>query len=149
MSGNLFFERSNLLFNVLLWPACLLLHLFMLRGVDDERPRRWWPVVHVGNVLLMILMAATILDRAIDLGQLRGTDWAAGILLTACTSAAAGAGVRSRLDRYASRLAARPLPAPVRTPGGRWRGDTHPRWCIDRGLHSAGQRGAPTLPAAA
>ena len=24
-------------------------------------------------------------DRAIDLGQLRGTDWAAGILLTACT----------------------------------------------------------------
>ncbi len=85
VSGNLFFERSNLLFNVLLWPACLLLHLFMLRGVDDERPRRWWPVVHVGNVLLMTLMAATILDRAIDLGQLRGTDWAAGILLTACT----------------------------------------------------------------
>lgn len=85
VSGNLFFERSHLLFNVLLWPVCLLLHLFMLRGVDDERPRRWWPVVHVGNVLLMILMAATILDRAIDLGQLRGTDWAAGILLTACT----------------------------------------------------------------
>ena len=85
VAGNLFFERSNLLFNVLLWPACLLLHLLMLRGVDDERPRRWWPVVHVGNVLLMILMAATILDRAIDLGQLRGSDWAAGILLTAST----------------------------------------------------------------
>ena len=51
VAGNLFFERSNLLFNVLLWPACLLLHLLMLRGVDDERPRRWWPVVHVGNVL--------------------------------------------------------------------------------------------------
>ena len=33
----------------------------------------------------MILMAATILDRAIDLGQLRGSDWAAGILLTAST----------------------------------------------------------------
>ena len=59
--------------------------------------------------LLMILMAATILDRAIDLGQLRGTDWAAGILLTACTVLLLGAGVRSRLDRYASRLAARPL----------------------------------------
>ncbi len=83
--ANLLFDRSHLLFNVLLWPTCLLLHLFMLRGVDDDRPRRWWPVVHVGNVLLMILMAATILDRAIDLGQLRGTDWAAGILLAACT----------------------------------------------------------------
>ena len=51
VSGNLFFERSNLLFNVLLWPACPLLHLFMLGGVDDERPRRWWPVVHVGNAV--------------------------------------------------------------------------------------------------
>jgi len=85
VSGNLVFERSHLLFNVLLWPTCLLLHLLMLRGVDNDRPQRWWPIVHVGNVLLMILMAATILDRAIDLGHLRGTDWAAGILLTACT----------------------------------------------------------------
>jgi uncharacterized membrane protein len=72
-------------FNFALWPVAIAIHLFMLRGVDALMPRRWWRVVHGGNVLLLILVVAAVLDRAITVGQLRNTDWAAGILLTACT----------------------------------------------------------------
>jgi len=72
-------------FNFVLWPFAIAVHLFMLRRVDYDAPQPWWSLVHVGNVLLLVLVVASVLDRAIMAGQLRNTDWAAGILLTACT----------------------------------------------------------------
>ena len=77
--------RANLYFDLLLWPACLVLHLIMLRGVDALAPQRWWRIVHAGNTLLVILLIGGFLHRAANSGELRYTDWAAVIMLLAST----------------------------------------------------------------
>ena len=77
--------RASLYFDLLLWPACFVLHLIMLRGVDALAPQRWWRVVHAGNTLLVILLIGGFLHRAANSGDVRYTDWAAVILLLAST----------------------------------------------------------------
>ena len=77
--------RAPLYFDLLLWPACFVLHLIMLRGVDALAPQRWWRVVHAGNTLLAILLIGGFLHRAANSGEVRHTDWAAVILLLAST----------------------------------------------------------------
>ena len=77
--------RAPLYFDLLLWPACFVLHLIMLRGVDALAPQRWWRVVHAGNTLLVILLIGGFLHRAANSGEVRYTDWAAVILLLAST----------------------------------------------------------------
>ncbi len=77
--------RAPLYFDLLLWPACFVLHLIMLRGVDALAPQRWWCVVHAGNTLLVILLIGGFLHRAANSGEVRYTDWAAVILLLAST----------------------------------------------------------------
>ncbi len=77
--------RAPLYFDLLLWPACFVLHLIMLRGVDALSPARWWRAVHAGNTLLVILLIGGFLHRAANSGEVRYTDWAAVILLLAST----------------------------------------------------------------
>ena len=77
--------RANLYFDLLLWPACFVLHLIMLRGVDALAPERWWRAVHAGNTLLVILLIGGFLHRAANSGEVRYTDWSAVILLLAST----------------------------------------------------------------
>ena len=77
--------RAPLYFDLLLWPACFVLHLIMLRGVDALAPQRWWRMVHSGNTLLVILLIGGFLHRAANSGAVRYTDWAAVILLLAST----------------------------------------------------------------
>ena len=77
--------RASLYFDLLLWPACFVLHLIMLRGVDALAPQRWWRVVHAGNTLLVILLIGGFLHRAANSGGVRYTDWAAVVLLLAST----------------------------------------------------------------
>ncbi len=77
--------RAPLYFDLLLWPACFVLHLIMLRGVDALAPQRWWRVVHAGNTLLVILLIGGFLHRTANSGEVRYTDWAAVILLLAST----------------------------------------------------------------
>lgn len=75
--------RASLYFDLLLWPACFVLHLVMLRGVDALSPQRWWRIVHAGNTLLLILLIGGFLYRAVNAAGLRHTDWAAVIMLLA------------------------------------------------------------------
>ncbi len=77
--------RAPLYFDLLLWPACFVLHLIMLRGVDALAPQRWWRIVHAGNTLLVILLIGGFLHRAANSGEVRYTDWAAVIMLLAST----------------------------------------------------------------
>jgi uncharacterized membrane protein len=77
--------RAPLYFDLLLWPACFLLHVIMLRSVDALAPQRWWRIVHSGNTLLVILLIGGFLHRAANSGEVRYTDWAAVILLLAST----------------------------------------------------------------
>jgi uncharacterized membrane protein len=79
--------RASLYLDVLLWPACLLLHLAMLRGVDALSPQQWWRVVHAGNTPLIILLIGGFLYRAANSGEVRHTDWTVAILLLASTMA--------------------------------------------------------------
>ncbi len=76
---------TSLYFDLLLWPACFVLHLIMLRGVDALAPQRWWRIVHAGNTLLVILLIGGFLHRAANSGEVRYTDWAAVIMLVAST----------------------------------------------------------------
>ena len=80
-----FNTRASLWFDVLLWPLCFALHLIMLRGVDALSPARWWRLVHVGNMLLLVLLIGGFLNRVIAAAELRHTDWAVVILLFAST----------------------------------------------------------------
>lgn len=77
--------RASFYFDLLLWPACFVLHLIMLRGVDALAPERWWRIVHAGNTLLVILLIGGFLHRAANAGEVRYTDWAAVIMLFAST----------------------------------------------------------------
>jgi len=77
--------RASLYFDLLLWLACFVLHLIMLRGVDALAPQRWWRFVHVGNTVLAILLIGGFLHRAANSDEVRYTDWAAVILLLAST----------------------------------------------------------------
>jgi len=83
--GGALFSHSGLVFNAIVWPLCLVMHLVVLRGADDEAPQFWWRAVHIGGVVIGLTIIGVLLDRAIDLGRLRGTDWAAGIVLAAGT----------------------------------------------------------------
>ena len=78
-------SRASLYFDLLLWPACFVLHLIMLRSVDALSPQRWWRIVHAGNTLLTILLIGGFLHRAANSGEVRYTDWAAVIMLFAST----------------------------------------------------------------
>ena len=77
--------RAPLYLDLMLWPACFVLHLIMLRGVDAFAPQRWWRVMHAGNTLLVILLIGGFLHRAANSGEVRYTDWAVVILLLAST----------------------------------------------------------------
>jgi uncharacterized membrane protein len=69
----------------LAWPLALLLHVLMLRRLDGGMPGAWWPLVHAGNVWLMVLLAGNVLVYAISRAVLWQTAWATVILLVAGT----------------------------------------------------------------
>ena len=137
VSGNLFFRTSESAVQRAAPGPPVRCCICSCCAASTTSAARWWPVVPRWQRALMILMAATILDRAIDLGQTARHRLGCWHSADRLHSVAAGAGVRSRLDRHASRLAARPLPAPVRLQAGG--GVARSRsLSIDRGLHSAG-----------
>ena len=65
------------------WPVALLLHVLMLRGLDQGEPRPWWPWVHAGGVWLLVLLAGNLLVFAVGKADLWQTAWATVILLVA------------------------------------------------------------------
>jgi uncharacterized membrane protein len=80
-----FISRASLWLDLLLWPLCFALHLYMLRNVDALSPQRWWRIVHIGNTLLVVLLIGGFLNRVIVAAELRHTDWAHVIMLVAST----------------------------------------------------------------
>ena len=70
----------------LAWPLALLMHALMLRRLDVGGPRAWWPLVHAGNVWLLVLLAGNVLVYAISKAVLWQTAWATVILLVSGTA---------------------------------------------------------------
>jgi len=67
----------------IVWPLLVLLHLRMLRRLDQDPPAQWWPWVHAGGVWLLALLAGNLLMYAVDTAGLWDSAWASVILLVA------------------------------------------------------------------
>jgi uncharacterized membrane protein len=69
----------------LVWLVALVMHIVMLRRLDNGPPPRLWSWTHSGGVWLLVLLGGNFLLWLVESAQLYRTAWASVILLTSAT----------------------------------------------------------------